>query len=325
MGAHPRPPFDLAAGAEQRDRRRAHRRGDMHRRRIDADKRLGARGQGREFGQAELSGEIGRRAGDASKNRVDHRLLARIRRSGENNAFAFADQPVDQFGDLRGRPALEQPARSRMQLNEAATGQSVGAQQGVGPRVGFGAGNQHQPFRCVFGMQAEPPQSVQIEFHRVPSRTARQRVEVRERCAPQPRRIPSHRRDAVADSQQSPQPGAARMFGQMDEKIVLTIAQRAQQARLAAQLRQRTVPLPFPIHCEQLADRRMVSQHRECFAINERIDLDLRRMRFQRREHGRGEQHVAMMTKLGDQHAAHGGKIDGVGDHGQNDSKLRSG
>ena len=33
----PRPPFVLARRAEQRDRRRAHRRGDVHRRRVDAD------------------------------------------------------------------------------------------------------------------------------------------------------------------------------------------------------------------------------------------------------------------------------------------------
>jgi transcription elongation factor GreB len=48
-------------------------------------------------------------------------------------------------------------------------------------------------------------------------------------------------------------------------------------------------------------------------------------MGLERREHRGGKQHVAMMTELCDQYAAHGGKIDGVGDHGQNDSKFQCG
>ena len=57
-GHQPRPPFDLAAGPEQRHDRCLHGRGDVHRRRIDADERARLARQCRQLAQAERAGEI---------------------------------------------------------------------------------------------------------------------------------------------------------------------------------------------------------------------------------------------------------------------------
>ena len=54
----PRAPLVLARGAEQRNRRRAHRRGDVHRRGVDTDEQSRAPGEGREVAQAERADDV---------------------------------------------------------------------------------------------------------------------------------------------------------------------------------------------------------------------------------------------------------------------------
>ena len=100
LGHHPRPPLVLAGRAEQRERGRPHRRGDVHRRRVDADERARPGGKRRELGQRQLSGEIrdlrARRRRDERAYLVDERALARVRRAGDDEPVSARGDPVEE-------------------------------------------------------------------------------------------------------------------------------------------------------------------------------------------------------------------------------------
>jgi len=74
-------------------------------------------------------------------------------------------------------------------------------------------------------------------------------------------------------------------------------------------------------HLEPLQLQRQ-RQHLPRVVVDERVDLELRGVRLEDRKHRRGEQHVAVVAQLDDQHAADRGQVYGVRDHGVNDSKT---
>ena len=89
----PRPPLDFPARTEQRHDRCSHRRGDVHRRRIDADERARLARECSELAQAERADQVddarARRAGAGSEDGLDERAFARIGRARDRDA-----QPV---------------------------------------------------------------------------------------------------------------------------------------------------------------------------------------------------------------------------------------
>jgi hypothetical protein len=71
----PGTPFDFSARTEQRHHRRSHRRGDVHRRRIDADERARLARECSELAQPERADQVddawARRAGAGSEDGLD--------------------------------------------------------------------------------------------------------------------------------------------------------------------------------------------------------------------------------------------------------------
>ena len=104
----PRRPFVLARRAEQRHGGRAHRRGEMHRHRVDADEKACSRGERAELLERQLAGQIKRFAGRPVEDLIDERRL--LRRGGQHDLMAFRGQPVGKQRVALGRPALEGPA-----------------------------------------------------------------------------------------------------------------------------------------------------------------------------------------------------------------------
>src|ERR1051325_2657784 len=120
----PRPPFKLATRTEEHNRRCAHGGRDMHRRRIDADETLRARGQRGERLQAQAAGQIHDRPTRGGENRARKLQLALIRRGGNHDLLDARDQLRNQRRVLVDFPTFEEPTRGRMQVNELAPRES---------------------------------------------------------------------------------------------------------------------------------------------------------------------------------------------------------
>jgi hypothetical protein len=121
----------------------------------------------------------------------------------------------------------------------------------------------------------------------------------------------------VARAAQELQPRAARVLGQVDDEVVASRAQCAPQPPFAARLREHPVVLEAAVDRVQFADRRVAGKHRRGLAVDERVDLGLWRRALEHAEHGRGEQHVAVMAQLDHQRAPDAGGIDRVGNGGR--------
>ena len=130
--------------------------------------------------------------------------------------------------------------------------------------------------------------------------------------APEPVRVVELPGDRVARLEQARKPRAARMLGQVHDQVVAPGRQTAQQPPLRRRLREPALALPFAIDGVQLFDRGMAFEHGRGFAVDQRVDFRGRQCVLQHREHRRGEQHVAVMAKLGDQRAADHSEVDRV-------------
>ena len=91
------------------------------------------------------------------------------------------------------------------------------------------------------------------------------------------------RRDGPAGSGEARQPRAARMLSEMDDKVVAACAQAFQELPFDLGLHQRAKFLPLTVYRMQLADRWMQRQHFGGVGINEGVNFDVRRVRFQYR------------------------------------------
>ena len=131
-----------------------------------------------------------------------------------------------------------------------------------------------------------------------------QAVEVRVTAAPQRAAafaLAGHR-EARPQEVRERQP--ARMLGEMHEQVVLACPQGPQQRPLAAQLGEHATLFPAAVDRVHLRDGGVAGQHGRGVPVHERIGLDAGRGASERGEHGRRQQDVAMMTKLGDERAS---------------------
>ena len=311
----PRPPLDVAARTEQRDHRRAHRGGDVHRRRIDADEELRARRERGERLERELAGEVDRRALARGEDRAHELELRRARRGGQHHRVAVARERVHERGGALRRPALEAPARGRVEMDEAALRDPERGQPGGDRARRFRAGHEHEPPLILPRIDPDPPQRVEVDFDRVTPAVPGQPVEVREALPPEPPAIGLVRRDAEAGAQKAREGGTAGMLGQGDEQVVAPRAQPRDEPPLRRELPRQREPAPRAAHRVHLGDRRMQREHLLRVVVDERVDLELRRVVLQHREHRAREQHVAVVAELHHQRAAQARGIDGVRDH----------
>jgi hypothetical protein len=120
------------------------------------------------------------------------------------------------------------------------------------------------------------------------------------------------RSDAVARAQRAGKPGASRLLGQMHDKVIASCSQRCEKFSFQEDSR-KPGATPFAAHDMQLRQRRMALQHRRGVVVNQRIDFDV--PGFERGQHRRGEQHVAVVPQLDHQRAPAFPQRDGVFHH----------
>ena len=89
----------------------------------------------------------------------------------------------------------------------------------------------------------------------------------------------------------------------------------AQQGSLFGELAPGTKGTPVAPHGVQLRERRMAGEHRRCVVVDERVDLEARRVRLQHAQYRRREEHVAVMPQLDDERASALAERDGVLHH----------
>ncbi len=290
----PRRPLVLARRTEERHGRRAHRRGEVHRHRVDTDEKPRPCGERAELLERQLAGQIDGLARRAVENLVDERGL--LRRGGQHHLMAFGGQPVGQQRVALRRPALERPARRRMHVDER-----LRQRQRLDLLLGVGARHEMHPALVHARIDADAAQRVEIDFHLMA--IADQRVEMAEALAPPAPAFRHVRRHAMARAEQARKPGAARMLGEMHQQVIVPRAQRAEERALFGELSQGSERAPLASYAVKLGQRGMARQHGHGVVVDQRIDLEARRVRFQHVQHRRREQHVAVVPQLDDQRA----------------------
>jgi hypothetical protein len=89
----------------------------------------------------------------------------------------------------------------------------------------------------------------------------------------------------------------------MDQQVVTPGTQLAEQFPFPREALQRAERFPVPAHYVKLGERGVPVEHRRGVVVDQRVDLELRRVRLERSEHGRGQQHVAVVPQLHHQRA----------------------
>ena len=276
--------------------------------------------------QRELSGEIdARRRAVCAVDRVDQCELGGIGRAGQHQRPAGGRESIEQRGGRRRRPALEQPARSRDgPAGSAPRASPCASSSDARARLGFarpgrapapcprppargrcGAARRGSSRRCGAACRAaaDSDAGTHARHHQPASRARARRRSARRRGASATRRADARsggRRDRSA-ARAAPATAAIR---------------RAAAAAMPWRFRLRSIV------CSML-NRRMAGEHRRRLAVDQRVDLGLRRRALQHREHRRGEQHVAVVAQLDHQRAANAGGIDRVGDGGGQHARGR--
>ena len=103
------------------------------------------------------------------------------------------------------------------------------------------------------------------------------------------------------------------MVGEVHEELVAPRVERREERAFVARLARESRAFPGPIDEMQAAQGGMPLQHFARVGIHERVDLDVWGAILQDLEHGRGEQHVAVVAQLRHQHAPDGYGVDRVG------------
>src|ERR1700694_508276 len=98
------------------------------------------------------------------------------------------------------------------------------------------AGHQHQCFLGRRRLHSDAAQAVEIAFDEMAWCRSRKPVVMGEALAPQPMRAVELARDAVARPEQTREPYAARMLGQVNHEIVSPCAQRGEQIALRSRM-----------------------------------------------------------------------------------------
>ena len=129
------------------------------------------------------------------------------------------------------------------------------------------------------------------------------------------------RGDRIPGLKQSYQRRATGILRQMNDQVILAFAQRRIQAPLRRQAREEGEPLPVPVNDVDLRNGRVQGKHVARVGIDKRIDLRRRGVGFERSEHGRGQQHIAVMAQLDDQNAHDAAQVNGIFQHDRQDSR----
>src|SRR5207249_442724 len=126
-------------------------------------------------------------------------------------------------------------------------------------------------------------QRVEVELDLVPAAASHHGKQVREALRPEPAAAGRRRRHAVARAERAREPRAARLLGKMDEQIVAPRAQPAEQFHFPGEAFHCAERLPAPAHYVKLGERWMPLEHWRGIVVEQRVDLELRRMRLERR------------------------------------------
>jgi hypothetical protein len=111
------------------------------------------------------------------------------------------------------------------------------------------------------------------------------------------------------------EPSAAPLLREVDDQVVAAGLEVFEELLLGGEAIPSSVGLPFPPHHVKTRQRRMAFEHRRGVVVDQRVDLHRGRVRAQRADHGRREQHVAVMAELDDQRALAFPQRDGVPHH----------
>src|SRR5256714_13959020 len=114
----------------------------------------------------------------------------------------------------------------------------------------------------------------------------RQPVVMGEALAPQPMRAVELARDAVARPEQTREPYAAWMLGQVNHEIVSPCAEREEQTALRSRMVDESPMLGGAIDDMDPCNRGVALEHRRGFRIDQRIDLRRRECAVEHGEHG---------------------------------------
>ena len=223
-------------GPNQRDDRRAHRGGDVHRRRVDADEQARGADQRRQLGQRELPGEVDdRRACVAALIASTSARFGRVGRAGQHERPAVAASRSSSAAVGCRRPALEQPARARVDHARSARARGRAPPAARATRASASApGTSTSVLSASSGQMPMRRSASRFGLDGVARRRARQQVAMREARAPEPAGARALGRHAVARAGEARQPRAARMLGEVDDEVVVPRAQRAPQPPFAA-------------------------------------------------------------------------------------------
>lgn len=328
-GGHaPGAPLLVAGRAEEGHHGRAHGGGDVHGGRVHADEEAGPAGQGRQFLQAQLAGEVHRGTGQAGLDGGHHLPLGRVRRGGDHHRPALGLEAVDDGGHgLRG-PALETPAGGGMQMHEGLAAQALVRQQLAHPALRFHAGHQGQAPLIRRRIEADAAQGVQVALHRVAQGIARSADEMGEAVLPETAPTPHLGPHGPAGADGPGQPGAPGMVGEVNHQVVTGMAQGLQQLPFGPQVAPGAKLLPLPVDAVHGVDGRMLAQHLRRVPVHQGVEAGLGRRRLEGGEHRRRQQHVAVVAQLDHQGAAHLVEGDGIGKigfgHGSGFYRLRS-
>ncbi len=195
--------------------------------------------------QRQLPGEVRHRDAGALEDALHDGLLARVGRAGEHEAVPVPGQALQELGVALVGPRLEEPARGRVDVQEALGRQAVLREEGIDLRLRLGAGNHHEALLVLGGIQPHAAKGVEIQLHGVPGRPPGHRVAVREAGLPEPAR--ARRRDRPARAQELGEPCPAPVVREVDDELVAALAQLRKKRRLAPHLQQEPLPLPLRV------------------------------------------------------------------------------
>ena len=297
--------------SEQRDHGRAHGRRDVHRRRVHADERArAARSPRRARGSVSCAASGRRsarawRAGRCGKDRGDQRALALVGRAGDHDGEAVLDDAVEQRRRARGRPALEQPARTRMHMNEAAL-RPARAARAARRRAPAPRRRAPAPGACRRRRDRCRCAAARRDWLRPCGARAASRLAIEMRELP-----PPHAGARVARSRVTDQRGRSRRASCSPRECSVKWTRRSKRrARSRRSSRHSSVSwvddaalFPAAVDGVHLRDGRVPGQHRLGVAVDQRVDFRCGHGARKGGEHRRSQQHVAMMAQLGHEHA----------------------
>src|SRR5262249_51559717 len=153
------------------------------------------------------------------------------------------------------------PARARVEMDETLCPESLGGEQGVDAALGLAPWHQRELALFFPGLDAKPPERVEIELDSVPPAVRGQGRQVRETPLPAEVLAGKMGRDGEARAERTRKPCSARMLGQMHQQVVTSGAQCRVEPPLVSHPRERAALLPAAVHYVDLGDGGVQVEH----------------------------------------------------------------